>query len=409
MAKIHKKAEVEESCYDLAVRRMAQTFQNFDKVVVSFSGGKDSTACLHLALEEARRSNRLPLDVVFFDEECIPPETVEYVERVAANPDIRLLWFCLPLKLGNACSKESPDWYIWNEADREKWVRPLPERAVRTWPTFRRGMGLADFGPTVFGPEHGRVAWVLGIRTQESMTRYQSIATKIGFQCFIIPSTMNGQYANVIGLRKRSSGTVPCKWSCKVYPIYDLTTEDVWKAPEILGWDYNKAYDVMRACGLPPLVARCSPTFGDQTNRRLWSYKVCWPKLWAKMVDRVPGAATAARYANTELYGIGVKDSDQLEGKSWRQMTMDRLANLSGNAKIDVGKAIKGALQEHKNIYGKEGLKPTPFPDAEQDPISGYSWKLLHRIAAIGGDKFGRQSQFARKQSNNVRKLRRQN
>ena len=406
MAKIHKKIEVDESCYDLAVRRMEQTFRDFDKVVVSFSGGKDSTACLHLALEEARRTNRLPLDVVFFDEECIPPETVEYVERVAQNPDIRLLWFCLPLKLGNACSREFPEWYVWDEPDRAKWVRPLPERAIRTWPTFRRGMGAADFSPSIFGPENGRVAWVLGIRTQESMTRYQSIATKVGFQCFTIPLSMAGKYADAIGLRKRKSGTVPCRWACKVYPIYDWTTEDVWKAPEIFGWDYNKAYDVMRACGLPPLVARCSPTFGEQTNRRLWSYKTCWPKLWAKMVDRVPGAATAARYANTELYGIGVKDSDQLDGKSWRQMTLDIVEQITGEAKMDVGKAIAAALKEHRNLYKREGLKPTPFPDAVQDPVSGYSWKLMHGIASAGGDKFGRQSQKARKKATDVRKLR---
>jgi len=404
MAKINKKHEISESCYDLAVKRVALTYDRFDRVVVSFSGGKDSTACMNLCLEEARRRNRLPLEVVFFDEECIPPETVEYMERIKANPEIRLYWFCLPLKLGNACSRKHPEWYAWGEEDRDKWVRSLPKHAITSYPTFVRGMGIPDFCPTMFGPESGKVAWVLGIRTQESMTRYQSIGTKIGFECFTIPMTIAGEYGPKIGKKKRG-GTIPTPWQSKVYPIYDWMTEDVWRAPALFDWDYNHVYDTMRACGLPPLVARCSPTFGEQTNRRLWSYKVCWPDLWAKMVDRVPGAATAARYANTELYGIAVKEDDIPEGVTWRQATMKIVGELEGQAKIDVSKAIAAALKEHRNCYRKRDMKPLPFPDLVQDPISGYSWKLMYGIASAGGDKFGRQSQKARKKATDVRKL----
>jgi predicted phosphoadenosine phosphosulfate sulfurtransferase len=54
--------------------------------VVSFSGGKDSTAVLNTALVVAKELGRLPLDVVFFDEEAIHPPTIEYVERVRQAP-----------------------------------------------------------------------------------------------------------------------------------------------------------------------------------------------------------------------------------------------------------------------------------------------------------------------------------
>jgi predicted phosphoadenosine phosphosulfate sulfurtransferase len=398
MAKIHKKQSTEESCYDLAVRRTKYAFDNFDKVVISFSGGKDSTACLNLALEEARRRDRLPLDVVFFDEETIPPETVEYVQRVAAMPGVNLMWFCLPFHLGNACSRESPEWYIWDEADREKWVRPLPEQAITQWPTFRRGMGLADFSRTLFGPECGQVAWILGIRTQESMTRFRTIATKSGFDCFSVMCEISTEYAETIGLkRQKSPNKMP--WAYKLYPIYDWTVEDIWTATHKFGWDYNRVYDVMRACGVPPGLARCSPTFGEQTNRGLWKYKVCWPDLWAKMCYRVPGAATAARYANTELYGVGVKPSTISEGESWQERTMALVGQLEGVAKRDVSKGILQMLKTHRNFYLKRDRRPTALPDAEPDQLSGFSWQVLYGIAAAGGDKFGRQSQKASKKA----------
>ena len=86
---ILKKKTVDQDVYTAALERFHTLFDRFDKVVVSFSGGKDSTACLNLALEVARERGALPLDVYFWDEEAIHPETIEYVQRVAALPDVR--------------------------------------------------------------------------------------------------------------------------------------------------------------------------------------------------------------------------------------------------------------------------------------------------------------------------------
>jgi predicted phosphoadenosine phosphosulfate sulfurtransferase len=48
---------VDADVYTLALERSAYTFEHFDHVAVSFSGGKDSTAVLNVALEVARRGN----------------------------------------------------------------------------------------------------------------------------------------------------------------------------------------------------------------------------------------------------------------------------------------------------------------------------------------------------------------
>ena len=41
-----------------AKQRISITFDNFEKVYVSFSGGKDSTVMMHLVMEEAIKRNR---------------------------------------------------------------------------------------------------------------------------------------------------------------------------------------------------------------------------------------------------------------------------------------------------------------------------------------------------------------
>ena len=39
----------------------------YDKVVVNFSGGKDSNAMLYVAIEAAREVDKLPIEVVYVD------------------------------------------------------------------------------------------------------------------------------------------------------------------------------------------------------------------------------------------------------------------------------------------------------------------------------------------------------
>ena len=361
---IHKKQPVAEGVLDLAKARLAYVFERFDQVVVSFSGGKDSTVCLNLALEMARELQRLPLIVYSFDEEAIPPETVEYMARVAANPDIDFRWYCVPIQHRNACSTTEPYWYPWAPEAEAKWVRPLPSGAIVDYAGFTRASIREQMG-ALFSPAAGNLANIMGIRTQESLSRYGAIATKVGFTAFINPS----------GLR----------YGKNIYPIYDWATEDVWLAPQLLGWDYNRAYDVMEAAGLARHDQRCAPPFGEQPIRRLHTYKTCWPQLWGKMVDRVAGAATAARYANTELYGIGVSDDDLPTGMTWREWTLETLKLLPPANRQEAAAAIRVALSIHRNRAGNSTI-----PDAEPHPISGFCWKLLYIPAKVGGNKFGR-------------------
>jgi predicted phosphoadenosine phosphosulfate sulfurtransferase len=367
LAKINKKQPVNKDCLSLTLERMEYLFDTFDQVFVSFSGGKDSTACLNTALQVATDKKRLPLNVFTFDEEAIPPETVSYQYRVADRDDVKFYWYCVPIEHRNACSSKQPYWYPWAPEDKHKWTRELPAGAITT-PLVENRCGIPDQVGKIFDYRKGSVANIMGIRTQESMTRFRHIATKKGERAWIMPPS---RY----------------KFVQNCYPIYDWQTEDVWLAPQIMGWDYNRAYETMALAGIPLSLQRVCPPYGEQPIRGLWRFKTCWPELWAKMVDRVHGAATAARYANTDLYGCGVKDDDLPDGMTWRELVLSTLNKLEPRARQEAATAIKRCISVHQK------RSKQPMPDDEADPQSGFCWKTLYIAAKVGGDKFGRQSQ----------------
>lgn len=176
-SKIRKKKYIEQNVYEKAIERIKYLYGRFDEVIVSFSGGKDSTAMLLCAIEASKQLGRnKPVKAVFFDEEAIHPPTIEYVERVRKDPDVDLDWFCLPIEHRNACSNEQPFWRPWNAEEKHLWVREMPDNVITEHPRFSLGMSMQDFGLELF--KGMNVVTIQGIRTEESLRRYRSVARK---------------------------------------------------------------------------------------------------------------------------------------------------------------------------------------------------------------------------------------
>ena len=114
-----------------ARERVSWTFDNFERVYVSFSAGKDSTVMLHLVEDEARKRGRR-FGVLLVDLEGQYKLTIDHAEeRFADLEDITdQFWVSLPIALRNAASVYEPKWTCWEPGKEEAWIRPLPDRAI---------------------------------------------------------------------------------------------------------------------------------------------------------------------------------------------------------------------------------------------------------------------------------------
>src|SRR5690606_32000102 len=102
--------------------RIARVFDDFPRVYVSFSGGKDSAVMLHLAVAEAARRGR-KIGVLFVDLEAQYKLTIEHVAEMYDTyaEHIEPYWVALPLNLRNAVSQFEPQWMCWEPGREDDW------------------------------------------------------------------------------------------------------------------------------------------------------------------------------------------------------------------------------------------------------------------------------------------------
>ena len=89
-----------------AKERISWTFDNFPRIFVSFSGGKDSTVMLHLVAAEAKKRDQ-KIGLFFVDWEAQYKFTISHVEEMFTlyKGIIDPYWISLPLKTVNAVSQ----------------------------------------------------------------------------------------------------------------------------------------------------------------------------------------------------------------------------------------------------------------------------------------------------------------
>ncbi len=370
-ARPRREVTIDKSVWDLAIERTEHAFDLYDRVSVQFSGGKDSTATLHVVLEVAARRGYGPVDVVFFDEEAIPVQTEEYVRRVAARDDVDLRWYCLPIEHRNACSRREPYWWPWAPEAEDLWVRPMPPEAITELDGFpieppKARLTNPDLNGLLY-PGRETVGMFMGIRAQESLTRRRAVTSK-QVENFIV------EYNDLT-----ARGHI---W--KVYPIYDWETEDVWTAPNKFGWDYNEAYDLMEMAGVSHTVQRVSPAFGEEPLQKLWTFASCFPEIWDKMQHRVDGAAAAGRYATTELWSYG--DTPPPPGADFEAHVVHFIEKWPEPYRTQVANHVAYWVQNHTK------KSPDPLVWKAPHPLTGVSWEWLTKLAMRGDFKNRKQA-----------------
>src|SRR5690606_26471204 len=215
---------------------------------------------LHLVMEEAVRRDR-QVAVLFVDLEGQYRLTIEHVAACCElyRGHIDLHWVALPLSLRNAVSQYEPQWTCWEPGREEDWIRQ-PHRMSITdegrYPFFRRGMEFEEFVPEwqCWYAGEGTLASFVGIRSDESLNRWRSVASRS-------KTTHRG----------RRWTTAAGDGVYSVYPIYDWRTEDIWtyhaRYPDL---PYNRLYERMHGAGLSIHQARICQPYGDDQRRGLW-------------------------------------------------------------------------------------------------------------------------------------------
>jgi predicted phosphoadenosine phosphosulfate sulfurtransferase len=165
---------LEINVYDAALKRVRIVYDLSDDVIVSMSGGKDSTVLLHLALVVAAERDKLPVKVYWLDQEAEWAATVDYMKTVMHRADVEPYWFQFPFRLTNSMSHEDSYLCCWDPAARESWIRdedPISIKENPLAPNDRFHFLVKNLPSVCCTKDKERVGVLVGVRMAESMAR----------------------------------------------------------------------------------------------------------------------------------------------------------------------------------------------------------------------------------------------
>jgi len=303
--------------------RISLVFDSFEKIYVSFSGGKDSSVMTHLVLDEARKRNR-KVALLIIDLEAQYKDTISHIETMVETykNNIDLHWVCAELLLRNAVSNYQPRWVCWDEDKKDVWVRNKPALAsdLSQYDFYQSKMEFEEF-MVLFGEWYSagiNTAALIGIRSDESLHRYRAITSR-----------KDGLMFN------------NWKWSTKIssklyniYPIYDWRTEDIWVFhSRYKHLEHNKVYDKMMMAGVKISQQRLCQPYGDDQRKGLWLYHILEPDTWYKLIARVNGVNSGALYVQENGNVSGYNKIYKPTGHTWESFCNLLLSTMPGKTR----------------------------------------------------------------------------
>jgi len=262
-----------------ARQRVSAVFDDFPRVVVSVSSGKDSTCLYHLALDEAARRGRR-VTLFFLDQEAEYQSTVDLIGEMMRHPAVDPLWVQVPIRMTNATSHREYFLYAWGPG--EEWMRQ--KDPVATHEMEGAPQRFYQFFPWLEQRVEGPTAWLIGLRSKESLNRFRSVTTHGAHR--------DWQWSS------RGGGPL----STRFYPLYDWTFGDVWKFIADRGCAYNRYYDRMFARrGADASKMRVSNLIHEKSFRCLTDLQEFEPDTYDRLVRRIGGVHAAALYGREAM------------------------------------------------------------------------------------------------------------
>lgn len=359
------------SVLEAARDRIRYSFDHFEAIYISFSGGKDSSVMFHLVMDEAIKRKR-KVGVLLIDLEAQYQLTIQHAEQMFYHyaDYIELYWVCLPIKLRNSVSNYEPVWCAWDPDKRDDWVRPMPERlGVISDPTFfdffQPRMEFEEFIElfAVWYAKGRTTAAFIGIRTDESLNRFRTIAL----------------WDKVTHFGKRwTTQVAPDVFN--VYPIYDWHFADIWRYhatfPERL---HNEVYDRMQLAGVAPGHMRLCQPYGDDQKRGLWLYHLIEPQTWGKVVARVNGANSGALYVEERGNVSGYNKITLPPGHTWKSFSQLLLATMPEVTRRHYVPRLRSWLKGWHDRGYRNGI-PDTAPRELEKKYWAPSWRRIAKV-----------------------------
>lgn len=281
---------LEETVLHAAKRRISRVFDEFENIIVSISGGKDSTCLCHLALEEAHRRNR-KIGIFFLDEEVVYQSTIDQIRYLMTlRPEnTRKIWFQFEFNLTNSSSIEDSQLKCWEAGKHKIWMRHKEPDAILAPPWDRsketvrdkvKGFGFYDVLEN-FENTRERTAFLVGIRAIESPNRWRSVAR-------------NKCYKDIYWGTARKNGNY------SFYPIYDWNFSDVWKYIAENKVRYSKIYDYQFMKGFSTNDIRVSSLIHEKSFRAIVDLPSFEPKTYDRLCKRIGGIRFAQDYGKNK-------------------------------------------------------------------------------------------------------------
>lgn len=366
-----KRYSSSESVYEAACERICNAFDSFERLYVSFSGGKDSTVLLHMVMDEAKRRGR-KVGVLIIDLEAQYVVTMEHVATLLDMyaEHIEVHWVCLPMLLRNAVTQFDPRWCCWDPNAREQWVREIPEHAgvvsdPAAYPFFVPRMEFEEF-MVLFGVWYSQgktTGAFVGIRADESLNRFRAV------------SSGEKQMLNDWRWTTRVEENL-----YNVYPIYDWRTRDIWiYHAKLRGKPHNRLYDYMHLAGLSINQMRICQPYGDDQRRGLWLYHLIEPQSWAKVVARVNGANSGALYIGETGNVMGYNKISRPPGHTWESFANLLIASLPPSTRTHYEGKFRVFLSGWKGRGYVDGI-PDEAPKILEDKHWAPSWRRICKV-----------------------------
>jgi predicted phosphoadenosine phosphosulfate sulfurtransferase len=368
--------------------RISTVFDNFERIYISFSGGKDSSVMMHLVCEEARERG-VKIGVLIVDLEAQYKLTILHINEIIAEYEdcIELYWVALPIVLRNAVSVYEPRWMCWEEG--ASWVREPDSKSITNialFPFFKIGMEFEEFVPA-FGNWYSQgasCACFVGIRCDESLNRYRTIANtkKQTFQGHQWTTKLKGMDVY------------------NAYPLYDWSTADIWRYNGKFNRNYNRLYDLMSKAGLSIHQQRICQPYGDDQRKGLWLYHIIEPETWAKVVARVSGANSGSEFVQLSGNGSGQVKISKPDNHTWQSFSMMLLESMPN----EMGEHYRNRIFVFLKWYAARGY-PEGIPD--ELPVESKdapSWRRVCKML-LRNDYWGKGLSFAQGKSGHIFEL----